>query len=176
MRQSRILILISVMLMVSFVFRISPSAGEVVRPQEVKSKRQVVYDLETYMKLTRLWSNYYDEYPSEYAYANWMYAARYARQDNYASLLDRGLEMYPANPTLLYLKSMLRHGDPDNTQERKYLEEAVRLDPDFIDPWFSLIIIYMQEGDEERLDMALRRLLESGIITVSYTHLRAHET
>jgi hypothetical protein len=71
---------------------------------EVKSKRQVVYDSETYGKLKEMWKRYYDEYPSEYAYANWMYAARYAGDPGYSELLDRWLKKYPANPTLLYLK------------------------------------------------------------------------
>ncbi len=141
------------------------SAKEIVRPTEVKSKRQVIYDQPSYAELAHLWKDYYDEYPSEYAYANWMYAARYAGHEDYARLLDAGLKKYAANPTLLYLKSMLHHGAHDNAEERKYLEEAVRLDPGYADPWFSLVIVYMDARDEDRLDLALRRLLESRAIT-----------
>ncbi len=165
MNQKRICIQITALLLIGFSLPMNLSADEVVRPVEIKSKRQIIYDHQTYMKMAQLWKDYYDEYPSEYAYANWMYAARYAGHDDYARLLDAGLEKYPGNPTLLYLKSMLRHGGHDNVEERKYLEEAVRLDPDYADPWFSLVIVYMDARDEERLDLALRRLLESGVIT-----------
>lgn len=53
-------------------------AKDIVRPEEIKSMRQVIYDDETCEKLAGLWKDYYDEYPSEYAYANWMYAARFS--------------------------------------------------------------------------------------------------
>ncbi|MFH1374175.1 MAG: hypothetical protein ABII79_10295 [bacterium] len=165
MSQMRIFIPITALLMISFGYSMNLSADEVVRPTEIKSKRQVIYDQPTYAKMARLWKDYYDEYPSENAYANWMYATRYAEQEDYARLLDVGMEKYPANPMLLYLKSMLRHGGQDDAQERKYLEEAVRLDPDYADPWFSLVIVYMNARDEERLNLALRHLLESGSIT-----------
>lgn len=32
----------------------APSAGDIVRPEEIKSKRQVVYNQDTYAKLTPL--------------------------------------------------------------------------------------------------------------------------
>jgi len=137
------------------------TAREVERPEEIKSKRQVVYDTDTYGRLERLWKDYNDAYPSEFAYANWMYAARYAGDDKYPDLLDAGLEQYPSNPTLLYLKSMLTD-DADAT--RKYLERAIAIDPTFTDPWFSLAVEYMRSGDEEKVDLALRHLLESGTI------------
>lgn len=141
------------------------AAGDVMRPEEIKSKRLVIYDDATYVKLAGLWKDYYREYPSEYAYANWMYAARYAYDKDYSQLLAKGLKEYPSNPILLYLKALECHGAPDNIEGRKYLERAVAIDPNFVDPWFALVTHYMDSGDEERLDFALRRLLESGIIT-----------
>jgi hypothetical protein len=44
------------------------------------------------------------------------------------------------------------------------LERAIALDPDYTDPWFALVIHYMDMDDDDRLNLALRRLLESGII------------
>ncbi|MEW5701913.1 MAG: hypothetical protein AB1792_06765 [Candidatus Zixiibacteriota bacterium] len=140
------------------------AAREIVRPEEIRSKRQVVYDDATYAKLATLWKDYYDAFPSEYAYANWMYAARYAGDGNYSQLLAAGLEKYPANPTLLYLKACERLGAHDDTAGREYLERAVAIEPGFVDPWFPLVTHYMDSRDAERLDLALRRLLESGII------------
>ncbi len=139
-------------------------SDEVVRPEEIKSKRLVIYDDDAYVKLADLWRDYCDAYPSEYAYANWMYAARYANDDNYWALLNKGLKIYPWNPTLLYLKSMERRGAHDDDEGRKYLEKAISIDPRFTDAWFSLVTIYMDSGQEEQLDLALRRLLESGVI------------
>jgi hypothetical protein len=138
---------------------------EVVRPEDIKSKRQVVYDDETYFRLKELWKKYYDSYPSEYAYANWMYAARYASDKDYSNLLDKGLKKYPSNPTLLYLKGIEFHGGHNNIEGRKYLEKSVALDPHYLDPWFALIVNYMDARDSEKLDIALRHVLESGIIT-----------
>ncbi|MFB0515528.1 MAG: hypothetical protein ACETWG_02855, partial [Candidatus Neomarinimicrobiota bacterium] len=56
----------------------SPDSQEIERPETIVSKRQVVYDRETYTGLAELWQRYYRTFPSEMAYANWMYAARYA--------------------------------------------------------------------------------------------------
>ncbi len=140
-------------------------AKDVVRPEEIRSKREVVYDKETYEQLANLWKEYYDEFPSEYSYANWMYAARYAEAENYWKLLKKGLKKYPSNPKLLYLASMEKQGDINWEFARKYLEQAVAIDPHYTDPWFSLVTIYMGAEDEERTDLALRNVLESGIIT-----------
>ena len=139
-------------------------AKDVVRPVEIKSKRQVVYDKETYINLAGLWKDYFEAYPSEYAYANWMYAARYAGDEDYSVLLNKGIKDYPSNPTLLYLKSLECHGAVNNVKGLGYLEKAIALDPNFIDPWFMLVVHYMESGNKELLDAALRRLLESGII------------
>jgi hypothetical protein len=141
------------------------SADEIARPIEIKSKRQVVYDIETYAKLKEMWKRYYDAYPSECAYANWMYAARYAEDPDYSKLLDRGLKKYPANPTLLYLKGIEHLGMHADAKSREYLERAVALDENYVDPWFPLVTFYMDAGDEERLNLALRRILQSGVIT-----------
>lgn len=140
-------------------------AKDIVRPEEIKSMRQVVYDTDTYAKLAQLWSEYYREFPSEYAYANWMYATRYARDKDYSRLLAEGVREYPANPTLLYLKALEHCGLSHDLEGRQYLERAIALDPDFADPWFVLLTHYMEEGDEEQFRLALRRLLESGVIT-----------
>jgi hypothetical protein len=140
-------------------------AKEIARPEEIKSWRQVIYDQETYEELARLWKEYYEEYASEYAYANWMYAARYARDKDYSKLLTKGLKLYPANPTLLYLKAMEKPGGHEDLESRKYLERAVALDPSCADAWFGLVIHYMDARDEERLDLALRRILDSGAIS-----------
>jgi hypothetical protein len=152
------------MILTGVALIVNAATGDIVRPEEIKSKRQVVYDDATYAKLETLWQEYYDAYPSEYAYANWMYAARYAGDKDYPTMLDRGLDQYPANPTLLYLKALTLHGK-DNARCRKLYERATSLDPSYADPWFGLVDVYMVAGDEERTNLALRHLLESGIIT-----------
>ena len=143
----------------------SEKQKQVERPEIILSKREVVYDSETYNKLAQLWQKYYDEFPSEDAYANWMYAARYASLSDYENLLENGLDKYPANPTILYLASMIKHGAHDNLEGIHLLERAIELDPTYTDPWFSLVINYMDMNDEEKLDLALRKLLESGAIS-----------
>ena len=134
------------------------------RPEKIVSKRQVIYDQQTYSKLADLWENYYDEFPSEDAYANWMYAARYSGLPNYESLLTDGINKYPANPTLLYLKALIKHGKKDDLESIHFLERAVKLDPTFIDPWFGLVVDYMGNGDQEKSDSALRKLLTENAI------------
>jgi tetratricopeptide (TPR) repeat protein len=134
------------------------------RPEKILSMREVVYDNETYAQLASLWKKYYETYPSEEAYANWMYAARYAGAANYSSLLEAGAKQYPANPTLLYLKSMLHHGQPQNLEALSLLERAVELDPSYTDPWFALVIHYLERGEQEKMNVALRKILEAGAI------------
>lgn len=147
-----------------FVFA-SWSCGreEVVRPEEIRSKRLYVYDQSTYQDLAELWSKYNKAYPSEYAYGNWCYAERYAGHD-FIPLVKKGLKKYPDNPLLLYLASMENQGRPNDKQALEYLEKAVAIDPGFIDPWFSLVTIYMGFGDDEKMNLALRKILESGYI------------
>lgn len=139
-------------------------AKDIVRPEKIRSKRQVVYDLDTYQELARLWKEYNREFPSEEAYANWMYAARYAQSEDFENLLDKGIKKYPANPTLLYLASCRGHGSEDLSATQNYLERSVQFDPEYTDPWFSLVGVYMEQGDDEKTDTALRRLLEAGAI------------
>ena len=69
-----------------FLMSTGMAANEVVRPEEIKSKRIVIYDDATYVKLASMWKEYYKAYASEYAYANWMYAARYAGDKDYSEL------------------------------------------------------------------------------------------
>jgi hypothetical protein len=157
-------IVVFVVVLVALAPNVS-SAKDVVRPEEIKSMRLVIYDRETYEKLAGSWKEYYDEYASEYAYANWMYAARYAKDKDYSRLLAKGVKEYPANPTLLYLKGIEHHGAHGDVESRKYLERAVALDENYTDAWFALVTHYMDSGEEERLDLALRRLLESGVIS-----------
>ena len=140
-------------------------AKDIQRPEKIVSKRQVVYDQDTYAKLAILWKQYYDEFPSEDAYANWMYAARYAGDENYEKLLDKGLKKFSANPTLLYLKSMTWCGKHNDIEGRQLLERATQLDPSYMDPWFGLIGIYMDQNDDERTDLALRNLLTGNAIS-----------
>ena len=134
------------------------------RPEKIYSMRDVVYDHDTYAHLASLWRAYNEVYPSEDAYSNWMYAARYAGDPDYGSLLESGVRHYPANPTLLYLKSMVKHGVPHNLEAQTLLERAVALDPSYVDPWFSLAIHYLERNEQEKMNVALRKILESGAI------------
>ena len=165
MDTSRIITLL--LILVAFGFSGCHKENLVVqRPERIVSLREVMYNTETYAKLDSLWENYYKAYPSEEAYANWMYAARYADAANYhdGSLLEAGLKLYPANPKLLYLKSMLNHGQPQNLEAIGLLERAVELDPSYTDPWFALAINYMENGEQEKMNVALRKILEAGVI------------
>ncbi len=165
MTASRIYVPVACLLLGFLLTEISCSHRDnIVRPEKIRSKREVIYDEETYANLARLWEDYYKEFPSEDAYGNWMYAARYAGVEDYEKLLERGLKRYPANPTLLYLSGMCRHGTSENALGRSYLERATQLDPEYMDPWFSLVGHYMEDGEEERLNLALRHLLEGGAI------------
>jgi len=134
------------------------------RPEKIVSKRQVVYDNETYSKLADLWKTYNEKVPSEDSYANWMYAARYAEWPDYEPLLKTGLDKYPANPTLLYLTAILNHGKKEDLESIHLLERAVSLDPSFLDPWFGLAVDYMGMSEMEKSDAALRKLLQGNAI------------
>jgi hypothetical protein len=131
----------------------------------MQSLRTVGYDRETYADLARRWKEYYEVFPSEDAYGNWMYAARYAKDPDYKELLDKGLAKYPANPILLYLAGIKRHGATDNAEGLQYLERAIAMDPSFLEPWFALVIHYMQRDDMEQMDAALRHLLENNALS-----------
>lgn len=164
--QSKSMLVAVTVLALIFCIVVSRSvlSRDIVRPEEIKSKRQVIYDDESYKKLAHQWKDYYNEYPSEYAYANWMYAARYAGDKNYSKLLDEGVKKYPANPTILYLKGLEYCNMAQEAEGLDYLEEAVKLDPSYSDPWFALVTYYMESREDEKLDIALKNLLESGDI------------
>jgi tetratricopeptide (TPR) repeat protein len=140
------------------------ASQEVERPEKIVSLRQVMYDSTTYAKLAQLWEKYYDAYPSEDAYANWMYAAFSANQGNAPPMIEKGVEKYPANPVLLYLSARSRNWGHDNLRARQLLEKAAALDPDYMDAWHALAVEYIVQGDRERADVALRRLLNGRAI------------
>ncbi len=154
---------------------------EVERPEKIVSLRLLAYDSTTYAKLAQLWEKYYDAYPSEDAYANWMYAAGYAGFADYEPMLSKGLEKYPANPVLLYLSGKSKLWGHDNQEGRQLMERAAALDPDYMDPWHGLAVGYIVEGDREKADVALRRLLdgravEDVIMDFSYNMLASVDT
>ncbi len=158
-----ILTIVLLLMLIAAIPGCTPRASEEIpRPEEIVSKRVIVYDQPTYDDLSQKWSAYYDAFPSEYAYANWMYAARYAKWDDYETLLKRGLSLYPANPTLLYLMSMtFGNGSEDALA---YTERAIYLDPGYTDPYFNLVGEAMARGDDERTRTALAKLLEQGAV------------
>jgi len=154
---------------------------EVERPEKIHSKRLVIYDSTTYAKLAGLWEKYYNAYPSEDAYANWMYAAFYADFPDVRQLIERGVEKYPANPALLYLSARSKNWGHDNLEARQLLEKAAALDPDYMDAWDALAVEYIVQGDRENADVALRRLLNGGafedvIMDFSYNMLASLDT
>jgi hypothetical protein len=138
---------------------------EIERPEKIVSMRQVIYDSSTYGNLARLWKEYYEIYPSEDAYGNWMYAARYAGDPGYPSLLAKGREIYPVNPILLYLAGNEKCSRQDNLEGLQLLEKAAALDPSSTDPWFALAGAYLSQGEREKSDAALRRILAGGAVT-----------
>ncbi|MFC2150383.1 hypothetical protein ACFLQV_02650 [Calditrichota bacterium] len=154
-----------VLLIILIAFAVQLQAKDIVRPEKVTSMRKVIYNVETYRQLASQWKQYYKEFKSEDAYANWMYAKKYCRSDDYQKLLKKGLKKYPANPTLLYLSAMIRHGAIDNIDAIAKLERAVKLDPTFVDPWYGLVINYMMQDEPELVDHALRKMLETGDIS-----------
>jgi hypothetical protein len=154
---------------------------EVERPEKIVSLRQVMYDSTTYAKLASLWEKYYDVYPSEDAYANWMYAARYAELSNYKSMLEKGVEKYPSNPTLLYLSALANNSWQIDLKSQQLLERASALDPEYMDPWYGLVISYLAHGNRENADAALRRLLngravEDEVIDFSYNMIASMDS
>jgi tetratricopeptide (TPR) repeat protein len=158
------LTLILCLIAIGLVF-CSKSTKEIQRPEKIVSKRQIIYDDETYKKLTELWKKYYKEFPSEDAYANWMYALRYSQNPDFEKLTRKGLKKYPANPTLLHLASCITIGSKDNAEAIANLEKAVQLDPKYTDPWFNLVSNYMINDDWEKTDLALKKLLEANAIS-----------
>ncbi len=154
---------------------------EVERPEKIVSLRHVAYDSATYAKLAQLWEKYYDAYPSEDAYANWMYAARYADSRDIESMLARGVEKYPANPVLLYLLGCTKNGGHDSQEGRQLLQKAAALDQTYLDPWYGLAVNYIIQGDRENADAALRHILNGGdvedvVMDLSYNMLASVDT
>lgn len=141
------------------------SALDLVRPAEVRSLRHTMRSQAEFVELAELWKEYHRQQPSEYAWANWMYAARYARDADYENLLDKGLKRYPANPVLLYLKAMtlgVMHDPSLRSRTYDLLERARRLDPGYADPLYALIVENMALGRDDEWRHHLRLLLESG--------------
>ncbi|NQT62010.1 MAG: hypothetical protein HQ556_03535 [Candidatus Marinimicrobia bacterium] len=138
---------------------------EVERPQDVVSKRIQVYSDSIYNRMAGEWKAYYEVFPSEAAYANWMYATRYAGQEDYKKLLMEGIKTYPANPTLLYLAGMRAHKMPSSDSDLALTIRAAELDPSYMDPWFNLVTEFLSRGEMEKMDNALQRLLQGGGIS-----------
>jgi hypothetical protein len=175
MKAARIGVLIVILATLPVVSCQKPQK-EIERPEKIVSLRQVKYDSTTIAKITQLWENYYSAYPSEDAYANWMYAGRYADIADYTSLVAKGVEKYPANPVLLYLSGLAKSGAHNSVEGRQLMEKAVALDPDYMDAWYSLAVDYLVQGDRENADVALRHLLngrgvEDVVMDFSYNML-----
>ncbi len=158
---NKFLFLISVLVLFSCGDN-SATLNEVQRPQEVVSKRVAVYSDSVYNRMAEEWQAYYNSFPSEFAYANWMYAARYAKHENYKMLLMDGVKTYPANPTLLYLAGMREQKSPSSESDMALTIRAAELDPNYMDPWFNLVIEYLARNQITKMDDALNHLLQGG--------------
>jgi hypothetical protein len=137
------------------------SPQEIERPETIVSPRQVIYDHSTYTKLAHAWERYYQVYPSEDAYANWMRALGLADSPEFPKLLEKGMEKYPANPKILYLSGQSKL-HLNKIEARQLLERAASLDHSFMDPWFALVVSYQANGEPDNANVALRHLLEGG--------------
>jgi hypothetical protein len=89
-----------------------------------------------------------------------MYAARYAGLNDYKSKLEKGVGKYPSNPVLLYLTGLTKKWGGGSLEGQQILEHAAVLDPDYMDPWYALVGVYLANGKRENADAALRRLFE----------------
>jgi tetratricopeptide (TPR) repeat protein len=138
------------------------SKKDLERPERIVSLRVAMYDSATYAKLAQLWKDYYDAYPSEEAYGNWMYALHYARDPEFGSLLPKGVEKYPSSPLLLYLLGNEKQTHGQYLEAMQVLEKAAALDPSYLEPWHSLVVVYLSRDDREKTDVALRRILDGG--------------
>jgi tetratricopeptide (TPR) repeat protein len=144
---------------------------ELERPERIVSIRQVMYDSVTYVKLAQLWKEYYDAFPSEDAYANWMYATNHVLSDNYGkeredynAMLKKGLDQYPSSPVLLYLLGREKQFRQNNLEGLQLLEKSAAMDPRYMDPLYQLVVAYLSQGDREKADVALRHLLDRGAV------------
>ena len=156
--------------LILFLCLLSPAladARDLVRPEPVGSMRIIWREKPAYQELDRLWEAWWRAYPSEEAYGNWMYAARYAENPRYGPLLEKGLKKYPGSPVLLYLKAMtlmVRHDPAQRSAVLDYLNRAVALDPAYDDPWYSLVIEQMALDHPAEVRRALGKLLELGAV------------
>jgi hypothetical protein len=120
----RVYVWISVALLSVFVMTLAPtgSAKEVVRRMKACARS---HDDQTYRSWPTV-EGVFRQYLSEYAYANWMYAARYARTRT-PKLLAKGVSATrPIPPRVSKPREPRKTGDVEG---RKYLE-APR-------PWIS---------------------------------------
>jgi len=136
------------------------------RPERIVSLREVMYDSATYGKLAQMWKDYNEVYPSEEAYGNWMYALKYVEPElpEYESMLTKGVDKYPSSPVLLNLLGCYKNSHQHNLEGLQLLEKSAALDPGYMDPWYALVVAYMSQGDCEKTDVALRRLLDGGAV------------
>ncbi len=160
----RIFLLMSLVVLVACGDNTS-TLRKVERPQDVVSKRVMVYSDSIYNRIAGEWEAYYQVFPSEDAYANWMYAARYAGHPEYKQLLMKGVNTYPANPTLLYLAGMREQKMPSADSDLALTVRASELDPNYMDPWFNLVTEFLSRNEMEKMDNALQRLLQGGGIS-----------
>ena len=135
------------------------------RPPQIVSLRKKAFDVETYKHLDSAWYKYYNAYPSEDAYSNWMYATKYTENPKFRMLLKEGVKKFPGSPTLQYLFGVMASVYQEPGAGIPEMEKAAALDPDYDDPWYGLATAYLSTGDEARTDSALKRLLELGAVT-----------
>jgi len=158
--------LLPILLLLPLVFAVDceDSRETVERPPRVVSMRKKVFDAKTYEQLADAWHIYYKAYPSEDAYANWMYALKYTKEPKFRELLHKGVKKYPGNPTLLYLEGVMASAYQEPGFGIEEMEKSASLDSSYDDPWYGLATSYMTVGEMEKFDQALQRLLELGAI------------
>lgn len=156
----------NLLLVILFIITLMAPSGctknqePVERPPKIVSLRNKWFDKEKYEQLADAWHKYYEAYPSEDAYGNWMYATRYAHNPEFIPLLRKGLKKYPYNPTLLYLSGGHKHDYQEPGYGIEEMELSAKIDPDYTDPWFALSTAYLAIGDNSEYENALRKLLE----------------
>lgn len=149
---------------------------ELVRPEPVGSMRNLWREPAAYQELNRLWREWHAEFPSETAYENWMYSARYAGDPDYLRLLAKGMKRYPGSAVLHYLsavETMSRHQAADRPAVVALLKRSAALDPTYDDPWYALVVESMALGRADDVRQALGKLVELGAVddaTLDYCH------
>jgi hypothetical protein len=155
---------------------LTAGARELVRPEPVGSMRNLWREPAAYQELNRLWREWNAEYPSESAYENWMYAARYAGDPAYTRLLEKGRKRYPGSAVLLYLSAVervARHEPRERIVTLEMLRRSAALDPTYDDPWFALVVELMALDRKAEVRQALGKLVELGAVddaTLDYCH------